>query len=340
MNFRIKKVKELSFKRSDGEIIDLEIPQELNQSLLRSMISSEYVVTKMVVGREVRESEIVTLKSGGVVGYLVPGQAILSKDHPMNGNPFFGTYSLIAAMKVCSDSFDNEYQLVGASGATATSNFGVFEEGVFYAVIWLKKLGVSAKDFAKKYFVSLAKSGVFISVRSDQPIPSSRTQESYEREIRLVRNSDWPDYIRVIVTELSPYAADPFLRFFYMYQVVETLMAVNYKGKLEEIKARFVGQADISITQLKDYMKEFQGITKEDARIKMAMYPPCPDSELFLNALLAKLNESHSDMEFGERVYKIRNIMFHDYQRILSFGADISAIEDCLMNYILDKKLS
>ena len=341
LSIRYKSLKELRFRRPDSELLTLDIPPDLNQTLLNKAIRDDYLVLNVAIGRPIAESEVCTLKSGSsTVGFLIPGTAILSPEQQLNSDPLFGTYSLIAAMEVCDRSFKGDYALSSHSTAGFESASSVFYEDFFYLVVWLRKLEVTATNFHGEYFVSLARNGISPSSGDRRPLLSQRTLPSYGRVIQISKNTEWPSYVRTIISELEPYAADPFLRFFYLYQIIETLMSENFKSELTQIRASFEAQTEISITQLREYVEKFQRIYKEKARINNALQPMCPRSQASAQALLDALGEDHGDDTFGEMIYKVRNIVFHDYQRVHPHAALVAELEEDLLSYILEKKLA
>jgi len=116
-------------------------------------------------------------------------------------------------------------------------------------------------------------------------------------------------------------------------------MMENYSHRLAVIRKKFECQQEISITQLKDFLISFQELVKEEPRIKNALQPLCPESNLVSEKILATLGEDYKKLDFGQRIYKIRNIIFHDYQRIHHLNDDIAELEDSLSSYLLNKKL-
>ena len=121
--FKIREVKYFLYKTPAGNFLELPVPDDMDQTYVGSIISSEYLITKMTVGRDIAEVEISTLKVGSsTVGYLIPRQAILSQEHPKNGDPLYAAYALIAAQKVCNDSMDNLYDLIGSEEALNIRN--------------------------------------------------------------------------------------------------------------------------------------------------------------------------------------------------------------------------
>lgn len=336
------RVNEFDFVRPDSNIVTIEVPKNLNQQLLKTVKLDEYGVFLVATGREIAESEICKLtrnSASNIVGYLIPGAAIVSEENAENSDAFFGTYSLIAANAVSTQSKSGIYALANAEHKTALTKDGIFAQNIFYAVVWLKKLGVTKNEFFKKYFVSLASAGLFPSPNAIPSNKSEKTQIKYESPISLTPNQEWPEYIQSISTELAPYASDPFLRFFYTYQVIEALMSKDYSSKFNEIKSRFTSHQDTSITHLKDFIDEFQNITKEKPRIRSALQPACSQTNMLCEQLLGSLGEDYSRLDFAERIYRIRNIIFHDFQRVKSMGALVSDLEDKLSSYLLASKL-
>ena len=337
---RLKQVKELDFQRPDGKKIPLAIPSDLNQSLLRNAVFKDYLIFKMTVGREIAEAEICQVKrDGDVVGFLIPGQAVLSTECAKNSDRLFGTYSLMVALAICIEAQSNSYNLANNKYAQAESKKDIFISGSFYAIIWIKPLGIPASAFLNNYFVSLAKNGIYPVSDDNMAIRSSRTFDSYNTSITIKKNRIWPAHIETILMRLAPFADNAFLRFFYLYQVIETLMTENYSNRLSIIRNRFDCAGDISITQLKGFVNDFQDIVKEEPRIKNALQPACTQTNLISEKILTALKEDFNELDFGQRIYKIRNIIFHDFQRIHHLSDDVLALEDNLSSYLLTEKL-
>ncbi len=337
---RCRRIKELRFRKPDGSLIALEVPSALNQDLLVHADRREYVVLPVVTGRSVAESEVATLKLGSdIVGFLIPGQTILSPDQRLNSDRLFGTYSLIAAMEVCRSSHAGNYTLASPSVVASDSPGPVFHEGVFYLVAWLKKLDVASDSFLDQYFVSLARAGICSFIQGSKPLQTRRTRSSYMEPIALKRNQNWPEYVKTIFSELAPHAADPFLRFFYLYQVIETLMGDKYRSALGPILNDFKAEGDLSVSQLRDYIEKFQGVYREKPRINAALSPVCTGCEDSAKRLLVALGEK-TEVPFGELIYKVRNIIFHDYSRVHAHSALVADLEDFLASYLIEQHLS
>lgn len=335
----VKRIKELWHTTATGQQLTVAVPEDLNQSLLKRVNLNEYIVSIMTAERELAESEVTTLSSkGDIVGFLIPGQAILSPNHPKNDNALFGTYSLIAALTVL-DNAKNGDSMLSQHPAT-NSVLELFSPGFFYAVIWTKKLDIKPQEFHQRYFTSFARMGIYQTTEFKKNIKTTRTLASYDIKMPLNKNKDWPDYVSIIATKLSPYATDPYLRFFYLYQIVETLMAENYAEQQATIRIRFDKCPTPSITELKDFLKEFNSIVNEAPRINNSLEPGSVESIQSANSILEKLGVDYTGWAFGAKIYKIRNVIFHDYKKIFHIPLEVSTLEDHLMSYLLNNKLS
>lgn len=338
---RCRRIKELRFRKSNGDVVSLVVPTNLNQELLVKAVRQDYLVLPVATGRLVAESEVAPLNlRGSTVGFLIPGQTILSADQGLNSDRLYGTYSLIAAMEVCQRSFRGDYTLASPESANAESSSPVFHEGIFYLVVWLTKLETSADSFFDGYFVSLARSGIVSFIPGSRPLRTERTLTSYTQPIALSKNPDWPEYVRTIVSLLEPHATDPFLRFFYLYQIIETLMGVKFKSGLGPLFLEFKQRSELSVTQLRDYIEKFQKVYREKPRINEALQPTCSNSQALAETLLEALGEETEDVPFGELIYKVRNIIFHDYSRVHAYSSMVADLEEALASYLFERHLS
>lgn len=335
--FLVTKVYEFCYTDEVGDTETIVVPEDLNQSLLRNAKFGEYTVTMMGVDRPVAESEVSTLKSEGrVVGFLIPCQALLSSNHPCNENKLFGTYSIIAAMRAFNCLNERNYPF--NPPLPLPNKDALSSTGFFYCILW--RQAASQSNFIDDHFVSLSRIGVYPTPDLIHPTKNSRTLSNYATSINLTKNTAWPDYVSMIITKLSPFASDPYLKFFYLYQVIETLMAHEYANKQTAIRVRFDANPHPSISDLKDFLNDFKAIVNETPRINSALDPGDPGCTQSAEKILTSLGIDFTRLSFGEKVYKIRNTIFHDYKKIHHIPNLIAEFEDNLMNYLLEKKLA
>ena len=91
--------------------------------------------------------------------------------------------------------------------------------------------------------------------------------------------------------------------------------------------------------ELREILEKFQDATREKARINKVLSPECPKTLVSLNALLTALKIHEPDATFAERMYRVRNTLFHDYGVLHGHGSEISSICDGLYEYLVEKKI-
>ncbi|WP_146168177.1 hypothetical protein [Pseudomonas mangrovi] len=337
---RIKKLKRLCFSRPDKTTIALDIPENLSQQLINLINFADYSVHIIKANRTIAESEysIIELESAGTVGYLIPSESILSEENPNNKNIHYAAYSLIAAAIICENSFKGNYSLAHKDHANASSAPMVFAENSFYLVTWNIKIP-DHTNLPKNYAIYFASKGLTFSPDQTQPLALTAPQQLKGSPLRIKKTKDLPDYIVTILTELIPCTENPFLRFFYIYQVIEFLMSDEFNARVQSLKIKFGATATHSVTDLKDILKDFQKATKEDSRINSVLCPACPTTGISAEKILTTLNIQHTEMTFADKIYKIRNTLFHDYQRVHPYMESMSTLSDNLFTYLIEKKM-
>lgn len=338
---RIVKISRLEFKRDDGQTLDLHIPFDLNQESVKFVNFRDYSVWLVRPNRPIAEAEFckVCLPGGETVGFIIPGTAILSGDNPNRTNKIFGAYSLVIASHICQKSRDGDYSLAGQRHGVATNTADVFAQDSYYLAIWNLKLPHS-KNFISRYAISLAGAGLALGNDERNPIHLPITFDPTNNRINLRAASEkYPNHISSILTEIIPFTENPFLRFFYLYQIIEYLMAEVYDAKVQDLRAQLSTPIPPSLGDMKDWLNAFSSATNEDARIKDVLSQACPDLTLMLEKLLGSIGVDHTKMLFAQMIYKLRNILFHEYSRVHNKESEIKLISDRLYEYIMEKNI-
>jgi hypothetical protein len=339
---RVVRISRLSFKVGEGRALDLHVPIELNQDSVRLINFRDYSVWLVRPNREIAEAEFCTvcLPGGETVGYIIPGAAILSSDNPNNTNRIHGAYSLIVAAHVCERARAGDYSLVDHRYETANNPAGVFSQDHFYLVVWKSKLPYS-EHFASRYAISLASAGLIIcsGERAPNYLPTEFAPISRRINLRPTPTK-YPAHISIILTKLIPFTESPVLRFFYLYQIIEHLMAEVYDAKLNELRAQLTTPMPPSMGDMKDWLNAFSSATNEDARIKDVLSHSCPDLTLMLEKLLDSIGVDRTKFIFPQMVYKLRNVLFHEYSRVHDREVEIDEISNKLYEYLLDRKIA
>lgn len=301
----------------------------------------DYLIRIVSVPRKIAESEFGTFTGpdGKYVGCLIPGGAILSEENPNNENKIFAAYSLIAAACVCELSWRNDYGLASKNCQTARDMDEVFSESNFYAIFKKSDLKQSLPDFNHAYFVSLFSHGLLLSDGKATPI-GLPSPPPFSGKIPIKENSLHPDFIYEIFINLIPYTGSPFLRFFYLYQAIEYLMSGSFQKKYVKVKSELDKETDISVTSLRDIMDKLTAATKEKTRINEVLMPECNLTKLQAENILGLLSVDYSKFSFAESIYKIRNIVFHDFPKIHHLGKEIGDLSDNLLRYLMEQKFT
>lgn len=338
---KVAKISRLEFKKEDGQILELNIPPDLNQDSVKFVNFKEYSIWLVRPNRAIAEAEFckVCLPSGETVGCIIPGTAILSGDNPNRENTYFGAYSLAIAVHICQNSHNGDYSLAGYRHGAATNATDIFAQDCYYLAIWKTKLPHS-HQFTSRYAISLAAAGLVLCncERSPNSLPIIFSPKNNRINIRSSCNK-YPSHISIILAELIPFTENPFLRFFYLYQIVEYLMSEVYDTKVQELRTQLGAAIPPSLGDMKDWLNAFSSATNEDARIKDVISTNCPELAEMIERLLDSIGVDHTRMLFPQKIYKLRNILFHEYSRVHNKEADLKEISDRFYKYLLETKI-
>lgn len=337
---KITRAKLLTFRRPDAELVDIQVPKHWNQDLVGKVVRSQYSVHVVVSNRTPAEAEFCTIAigKGPTCGFVIPGSAILSSENPNSDNPAYCAYNLLIADAVCRASFSGHYEFASEKRQIATSRDGVFRQDVLYLITWNKHI-TSPSTFARDFAISLCAHGLVFPQSDELPTELISAPPTDGATIRLKDTKDLPDYIITILGSLVPYCKNPFLRFFYLYQVIEHLMGEDFDTRVAEVRTRFLGNANPSKVELREILEKFQDATREKARINKVLAPECPTTRVAADALLLALRINEPDATFAERLYRVRNTLFHDYGVLHSQGNAIASICEGLYGYLMERKI-
>ncbi len=338
---RISQVKKFYFLKPNAEEVELTVPTNINQSLVRLINPSEYSLKIMTTNRPISEAEYaaIQIKGGETVGHLIPCQAILSEHNPNITEAVYCAYTIIAAHLICEKSRQADYSLAHPDHAGATGPSTVFPENGYYLISWDRKIP-NAASFVQDYSLFFAGKGLLFSPKQAPLTLFPIQYDGTQTKLKLRATEDLPSYVATILTELFPFTENPFLRFFYIYQVIEHLMALDLNKQVDKLRAALGSGAVLSATELKEVFNTFQDATREKSRIKKALQPECQDSNSAAENLLGSVSIDYGKMNFAEKIYRIRNNLFHDYQTLHGCSSHMATLCDCLYVYLLGKRIS
>ncbi len=327
------RVKEVKFKRRDGSIISQEVPNDLDQSLLDKVVTNDYVVIPVSSSRPLPEQAVSRVShEGRTAGFLIPGQAILSPFHPKNSNPHFGAYSLIVAIEVCARSFRGDYSLSSSVAEAQSQTELPLIEGDAYLVLWKHVIGPTDIE---RFYPSLFVNGVF-SLRGQRDY--SALDLSPGESISISQGKFHDAYASAVFWNLYPYAPYAPLRFFYAYQLIEILIGRDFSTRSEAIREKLNSIAPVSVTVLRELVEEFRDSYKEQPRIRQVLSPTCGSTESAVDRLLTALEEPMEGNSFPDKVYRVRNVLFHEHLRAHNFEQEVMEVSDNLTAYLAREK--
>lgn len=337
---KFSRAKLFQFRRLDGEIVEMAVPDSWNQGLVRRILRNDYTLHTVLASRVPAEATFgtVSLGAGHTAGYIIPGAAILSPENPHFGDAAYCAYNMLVADSICTSARSGIYGHASKACQSATTRDQVFRQTAFYLITW-NKYFTSPGTFSKDFALSLCDNGLVISTADELPTQLYADYDGGGATIRLKSTSNLPSYVISILSDLVPYCANPFLRFFYLYQVVEYLMGIEFDSKVSDVRARFIEARNPSMVELREILEKFQDATREKKRINGALIPACPATSISVDALLSALNALDVDTTFAERVYRVRNILFHDYKQLHDKGEQIAALCRDFFAYLVSQKL-
>ncbi|MFQ2540648.1 hypothetical protein ACK30C_14315 [Aeromonas caviae] len=343
----IKKIKELHFHKREGfDDVIIPVPDSYTQTLVRrtkfNYQNEDYIVCLISTSRDFKESEIIEVRNdeSHTAGFIIPGQALLSQECPNNTAPVYAAYSLYVASKICYESYHNKYNLVQSIAPhSANVKDQIFFEDIAYLILWKKKVNAkSIGEVIDKYYLSFLKNALYLDKRNVAKYSLLSVDDCIDfqkdKYIKIKENSSLPEHIKIITTELIPFTENVFLRFFYIYQLIEYLMGVDFKDRYDAIKKRLDTEGNITPTNLKDYLSKFGDIVKELPKIKSVFQKSCLITEGIADKTLSGITDEDFD-GLGEKIYKIRNVIFHDYKSLHEKEGLINQLCYALMSYLL-----
>lgn len=327
------KIKELRFRRRDGSVVSRDVPDDLNQALVAKACVNDYLVLAVSSSMELPEQSISKIKyKERTAGFLIPGQALLSPQHPRNTDPHYAAYSLVAALDVCARSFAGDFSLSSSAAEAERPGDIPFLEGDAYLVLWRDVIG---SDDHSRFQPSLFLNGIY----------SHRGNRNYcgmdiipGETITLKDPPIHSQYANSVFFNLYPYASFAPLKFFYAYQIIEMLIGIDFKVRSEAIRERLNAAAPVSITALRDIVDDFKKSYQELPRIREILSPACGITESSLNRLLDDMEEDRKEKTFPEKIYRVRNILFHEHLRAHDFDEGVMSVGDSLITYLAKNK--
>ncbi len=336
---KISRVKFFLFRRPDEEIVEVEVPAKWDQSLVPKVVRKDYSIRIAIASKAPAEAAYgkVAVGDGPTGGYLIPGAAVLSPENLYSGDATYVAYNLLVADAICQASRSGNYEMAAPNFHAAISREQIFRQNVYYLVTW-NKYFTSPSTFPNDFVLSLCHRGLVLSPSHDHPTELYADFAENGTLLKLKSTPDVPSYVTTILGTLVPHCQNPFLRFFYLYQVVEHLMSAELDTKVAEVRTRFNATATPSMVEVLEILDKFKDATREKTRINSALVPLCPATDISAEKLLSALNALEPQSSFAEKIYRVRNTLFHDYKQLHDKGEQISTLCRHFFEYLVGNK--
>lgn len=344
----IKRVKRLKFRRPDNEIIELDIPPKLDQTMMSRPKIEDYLFFVRDTEKEAPQASVFAIMRGGrnCAGYLIPGQTILYNStlaelnkqfKDTNLDRFYGVYNILLAMEICARSWRGDYSLAAPGFDKAETIEDIFRLGAYYGVLDKSQVNTKGKELPNDYILSFLLSGFYGC--HEQPINPYIASDLLQLggRIQLKKNKPLPPHLVNIFDHLIPKTSDAMLRFFYVYQAVEVLMAEYLDEKYREVREYLVDNTDISKVELRNKLSKLNDAAKEKARINEVMGKGEDTLITSINEFLKEVADGDVEESFPYKVYQVRNILFHDYARVHNSSHMVGTLANLLANYMLER---
>jgi len=278
------------------------------------------------------------------IGWCFPIQALNSTDHSFADNRHFLPYAYVAANKLISECPDNSNISIPSIDDTEPVEFtDFFPDSIAILIIHLPSIVPDTNFNLEKWVASLFIHG-YIPLGTRPPIDLiwlGEKPEGKEPKILLKPISsalDISPFISTVLTDLIAFERNNLLVFFYLYQVIEFLMEKVYLIEQEVLIDELLKVRNDSVKS-KDILSDIQGLSSEKKRINRLINCYCKTlKNSDYNDLLESCNKFHKendDKEYndiGEALYKVRNVLFHQYRNVSS--TQQSVLSDIIPNLI------
>lgn len=277
-------------------------------------------------------------------GFLIPSFSLLSQDHDYSSKGNFQVFS-DAIIKWHLSNLDTE----NLKSEVPLDSF--FNENLGFIAIPNRNYS-NSKDKERKIFFELINAGIYVDILHKSP--------SFYTENPLFPNKNLPSTKRITFKTTSNKAildeficdifnsiifneTDHFLQFFYLYQVVETLiefvMSQEYSKVMTKINDLGGG---VSTQQLKKLVETLNESVQERKRINKLCneYTDTYNDSFNIQQSLFDFIKQNLNSDFevnndiGSCIYEIRNKSFHEF-RTLRNATKLSSITPHVFDYIL-----
>jgi hypothetical protein len=277
-------------------------------------------------------------------GFLIPSFSLLSVDHDYSSNNNFQLFS-DAIIKWFLSNLEKEH----IKSEISLDSF--FNENLGFIAISNTNFS-NSKENERKIFFELMNTGIYVDVLHTEPssyptnslFPEKNIPDTKRIAFNTTTNKAMLDeFVFDIFYSIIFKESDHFLQFFYLYQVIETLIEFVMSNEYSQVRSRIHNLGESATTQqLKKLVETLNESVQERKRINKLCnhYTEIYNDNFNIQQSLCEfiiqnLNpEFEADSDIGSSIYEVRNKSFHEF-RTLRNASTLSSITPHVFNYIL-----
>lgn len=261
------------------------------------------------------------------IGWILPIQALFSKEHDKAQNEHFLKYAFVAFNKLLlnHENFKNKIQNYTPSSAFTLEDF--YPKDLIVLIICKEKKELVQNFSIENYLPSLATYGYYNYKINDnkKPIENYADIDDYFLNLRKGRqrvalkkmNILYSEnfYIRELYKNLLNGILHPLMRFHYLYQIIELMLEDLYEAdfnkNIEDYSNKKLTRNDLreNLVSLNE-RKRLNRIITENAveeTIKTDLFQEC-------NKIITNFDKNAS--EVSDALYDLRNLVMHNFRMI------------------------
>lgn len=309
----------------DGSIqFDIQVPFGINTEFDEKQFTAYFFAKK-----ELKENDIFQVyqrESASRLGWMIPITALFSKEHDFADDIHFRRYAYQAIKQCTHYLVSNVLDETGLNNLQTNSIGSFFHDSICILIISLDCLKENSSLSIYRRFPSMLVHGyVPLSERDPEEIHFEGVPPAGKR-IHTSEISTFVEdveFINRILAQSLAYEKEPAFQFFYLYQIIEFMISEVSSDRLDTLIEKLsLGRNDTQV--VRDCMTEVGEVLSEEKRIGILCNEYC-DLERSRHEELKRisnifLRECGYDFigSFNEYVYKIRNLVFHQYRKLPS----------------------
>ncbi|EGQ8028819.1 hypothetical protein ACWOKN_004235 [Vibrio vulnificus] len=279
------------------------------------------------------------------LGFLIPSFSTVSNDHDYSSNSIFQRFA-DAGIKNFLENLEPDFLDLQEDESALEE---LLHENLGFLVISRDRF-IENEQNKNKLFIELLKYSVFIDIFNKNDIsivdnslfPAKALPETKAIKITLEGNKATNDqFIIDVFSQVLFKETNHLLQFFYLYQIIETLIEFVMKNEYTTVKEKIDALGDsITSQNLKSFvdtvnksLKEINRINKLNSNYSQP-YDNDFDTREKLNDFIKQHLDSTWDKDTHTSIYEIRNKSFHEF-RSLGDSQKLATITPYVFGYVL-----